>query len=277
MMNEKILKLAKKPEVYAPSTMKFWDDEHISKMLLEAHLDTNFEAATRLPEFVEKSVDWITTIAPPSKGKRILDLGCGPGLYAQRLHGKGYEVTGIDFSRRSINYATTKALENNWSIDYIYKNYLEINYENEYDVIIMIYCDFGVLSPSQREVILTKIRKALKKGGKFIFDVFTPANYVDKTKEKNDWYISGPNFWSPKEHICLESHFIYPSNARCDQYVLITKEKVEVTRIWDQPFTEETIKHELNRVGFNDFQVFSDISGTPYCDKSATMALVVTK
>lgn len=276
MMNDKILKLAKKPEFYAPSTMKFWDNEHISKMLLESHLDTSHDAASRSPHFLDKSVEWITTIAPPSKGNRLLDLGCGPGLYTQRLHAKGYEVTGIDFSKRSIDYATKKAQENNWSIEYIYKNYLDIDYENEFDVIILIYCDFAVLSPSQRETILSKIRKALKDGGKLIFDVFTPANYADKTQEKNDWYISGPDFWSSEEHLCLESHFIYPSNARCNQYVIITKDTVEVVRVWDQPFTEETITLELNTVGFNQIEIFSDVSGAPYCEQSKTIAMVVT-
>ena len=277
MMNEKILKFTKKPEIYAPSTVKFWDDEHISKMMLESHLDTSHEAASRSPEFLDKSVEWITTIAPPSKGNRLLDLGCGPGLYTQRLHQKGYEVTGVDFSKRSINYATTKAQENNWSIEYIYKNYLDIDYENEFDVIIMIYCDFAVLSPNQRDTILKKIKKALKDGGKFIFDVFTPANYFDKTQDKNDWFISGPDFWSAEEHLCLESHFIYPSNARCDQYVLIMEDKVEVVRVWDQPFTPETISPELNSVGFRKIEIFSDVSGIPYYEQSSTMAIVVTK
>ena len=31
-----------KPELYAPSTGKFWDDEHISKGMLEAHLNPNW-------------------------------------------------------------------------------------------------------------------------------------------------------------------------------------------------------------------------------------------
>jgi hypothetical protein len=38
--NKQLLQyLSKKPTLYAPSSSKFWDDEYISKGMLEAHFD----------------------------------------------------------------------------------------------------------------------------------------------------------------------------------------------------------------------------------------------
>ena len=48
------------PKVYEKSTSAFWDDEHISKYMLEAHINPNEDGATRKMDFVRKSVDWIT-------------------------------------------------------------------------------------------------------------------------------------------------------------------------------------------------------------------------
>jgi hypothetical protein len=45
--------------------------------------------------------------------------------------------------------------------------------ENEYDFVTLIYCDLGVLPPSDREKLLIKIRKALKTEGTLILDGFT--------------------------------------------------------------------------------------------------------
>ena len=73
------------------------------------------------------------------QGKQLLDLGCGPGIYSELLYDKGFSVTGIDFSKRSIEYAQNHARETNRKIRYSYQNYLEMNYENEFDVIILIY------------------------------------------------------------------------------------------------------------------------------------------
>jgi hypothetical protein len=83
-------KYTTKPKLYAPSTIIFWNDEHISKGLLEAHLNPNWDGATRKPEFLDKSVNWISKIAPSSRYKFLLDLGCGPGLYADRFNISNY-------------------------------------------------------------------------------------------------------------------------------------------------------------------------------------------
>ncbi|MGE5494383.1 MAG: methyltransferase domain-containing protein [Burkholderiales bacterium] len=37
--------------------------------------------------------------AHPVKRPRLLDLGCGPGIYAELFAKKGFCVTGVDFSQ----------------------------------------------------------------------------------------------------------------------------------------------------------------------------------
>jgi SAM-dependent methyltransferase len=48
----------------------------------------------------------LETFAPPSlKGKRVLDVGCGPGFWARLLIPLGADYTGIDVSPRSVELA----------------------------------------------------------------------------------------------------------------------------------------------------------------------------
>lgn len=59
-MNKELLNfLKKRPELYEQNVSKLWDDEHISKGMLEAHLNPDLDAATRNYKFVDKSVKWI--------------------------------------------------------------------------------------------------------------------------------------------------------------------------------------------------------------------------
>lgn len=277
MLNQ-LFDLLKKPELYAQSTCKFWDDRHISKGLLEAHLHPDWEASSRPHIFMDNSVEWISEIAPSTAYRNLLDLGCGPGLYAERFFEKGYKVTGIDFSKRSIAYATEKAKERNQDIKYIYKNYLEIDYTHEFDLVTLIYCDFGVLSDENRGTLLKKIYNSMKKGGKFIVDVFTLNEFKDR-KESNTWELNeGSGFWRPYKHICLESHYIYGEDVRLDQYVIIDKdEKVDVIRNWFKVFTKETILDEIKKAGFSKFEIYSDVAGKPYSDESKTICIVVER
>src|SRR5262249_56345936 len=45
---------------------------------------------------------------PPVAGKRVLDAGCGPGVYAEVLVNMGAEVVGIDASPRMIEHANRR-------------------------------------------------------------------------------------------------------------------------------------------------------------------------
>src|SRR5512133_397918 len=122
-----LLNLQKKPELFTPGETLFWDDPHISAHMLAAHLDPEIEAASRRLETIDRSVQWLIETLRLQSGDSILDLGCGPGLYASRLAHAGICVTGVDYSNRSVEYATRYAEENNLKITYRYENYLELN------------------------------------------------------------------------------------------------------------------------------------------------------
>lgn len=276
MFNE-LKKYTTKPKLYHPSTNKFWDDEHISKGMLAAHLNPNWDAATRKHEFLDKSVNWISEIAPSSQYKLLLDLGCGPGLYAERFNSAGYSVTGVDFSKRSIAYAKEQTLLNKSNIEYHYQNYLTIDYIEQFDVITLIYCDYAVLSITDRLILLRKVYQALKPNGKFIFDVFTP---LMRKKESRSWeYYKESGFFSEKPHICLKSVYQYDDedNTELVQYIVITEETVNCYNIWDHFFTKETLLSEIQTAGFNTFEFYGDIAGKEFSDSVETICGVFTK
>ena len=138
------------PPPYATDGLPFWDDDHISKSMLEAHLKPDTDGASRRPGFIEKSVRWIAALCPPEGGKRLIDLGCGPGLYAERFCRAGFRVTGVDFSRRSIAYAVASAARNCLPVRYLCQSYLNLEFDTCFDVATLIYCDYGVLAPDCR-------------------------------------------------------------------------------------------------------------------------------
>lgn len=276
MFNE-LKKYTTKPKLYDPSTNKFWDDEHISKGMLAAHLNPNWDAATRKYEFLDKSVNWISEIAPSSQYKLLLDLGCGPGLYAERFSSAGYSVTGVDFSKRSVLYAKEQTLLNKSNIEYHYQNYLTIDYIEQFDVITLIYCDYAALSITDRLILLRKVYQALKPKGKFIFDVFTPLMRKD---ESCSWeYCAEGGFFSEKQHICLESVYQYDDedNTELRQSIVITEENVNCYNIWDHFFTKEALLSEIQNIGFNSFEFYGDIAGKEFSDIGETICGVFTK
>lgn len=170
-MLEHVRMALKKPLLYAKSESAFWDDEYISKQMLKAHLNPELEGASRKLDFIERSVVWIKELVNPISYPMLLDIGCGPGIYAERFVKEGYQVTGIDFSRKSIDYARRNALLQGLNITYLFQDYLEMDLENNFDFVTMIYCDYGALSKSDRQVVMRNVYRHLKSGGKFLLDV----------------------------------------------------------------------------------------------------------
>ena len=276
-MLNKIKDYLVKPELDAYGNNCIWTDEHISKGMLESHLDPDTDGASKKPEFMNQSVDWISSIAPPEKYKFVVDLGCGPGLYAKRFCDKGYSVTGVDFSERSINYAKANAAKNGSEINYILQNYLTIEYENTFDIAVIISHDFCVLSKINRELLLRKIYKALRAGGKFIFDVTTVKNFSDKESRVWDYHPNGC-FISEKPHICLTSNYYYnEDDTTVTQSIVIADNQYDCFNIWHHHFTEEKLVAELRNVGFTDNKLYSDVTGKIYANDGDTIAVVATK
>ncbi len=277
-MYNKIFELAKKPELYAPGNAKFWDDEHISKGMLESHLDPDWESATRRHEYVDKSVAWIASILPREQYPRLIDFGCGPGLYAERFHQKGYAVTGVDISPRSLQYATNSAAEKGYDITYIQHNYLTLKLEQTYDIAMIVNFDFGVLSDADRKIFLRNAYNSLRKGGRFIVDVFTPPHLSERNiHEYTKWGHHDSCFLCNKPHICLEATHIYPRNIYVSQTIMITEEDVRSIHIWERLFTKEEIIAELTEAGFTSVALYNDSDGTPYTHDTSSICAVATK
>ncbi|RCW52114.1 class I SAM-dependent methyltransferase [Halanaerobium sp. ST460_2HS_T2] len=274
----KLISLSQKPKLFERSKTAFWDDSHISKKMLEAHLNPDSNAASRKISIIDRSVKWLNKEIFLNKNIEILDLGCGPGLYASRLAESGYSVTGIDYSERSINYAKKQIKENDLNIEYIYQNYLTIDFESEFDVIMLIFCDLGALTNKERDILLDKVYRALKPGGIFIFDVFTDKNRSKDLLDKS-WEVKNGGFWSEKTYLALKESFFYAeADTFLDQTLVITEEdEIRTYRIFNHFYTKESITNLLNKFGFANHSYYSDMMGSDYSKESETLAVVTKK
>ena len=272
---EKLKPYLEKPAPFTPGEPLFWDDPHISAQMLNAHLNPTNDAASRRPGTITATVDWLIGEIDLKPGDSVIDLGCGPGLYASRFAQRGLKVTGVDYSKRSIAYAEGFAKENGLEIEYRYQNYLELTDENRFYVALLIYGDFCPLSPEQRSELLTNIHRALKPGGYFVLDV-TTRHHRRKYGNQNNWYAVKSGFWKPGPHLVLEDGFDYPEESiYLDQAIVIEDGgNITVYRNWFQDYSLEMITKELNAGGFAVIAAGNDLAGTLYTEDSEWIGLI---
>ena len=260
-----------RPVLYERTRENFWNDLYISGQMLVAHLDQNTDATSRKPDFIVRCADWVTTLIP--KNAELLDIGCGPGLYTKQFAERGLRVTGLDFSAGSIAYAR----EYDPGSNYVLQNYLSMDFESVFDIITLIYCDYGALIPDERSGLLQRIYKALKPGGLFLFDVFTPLKGKNK-HESTSWDISPiGGFWSSSPYICFTGNYYYGERAEGCRHVIVEENVVRCINLWDCYFTRQSLLEETASYGFSEYGFYNDATGNPYTDESETLCAILIK
>jgi SAM-dependent methyltransferase len=275
---EQLRHLQEKPIPFTPGEELFWDDPHISAQMLATHLDPDMDAASRHPEIIERSVAWIVESLRLRPGDAVLDLGCGPGLYASRLAQRGLNVTGVDYSKRSIEYAAQYAKEHQLDVAYRYQNYLELKDEQLYDAALLIFGDFCPLNPKQRTLLLQNIHRALKENGHFVLDVST-RNHRKKHGWTNNWSVEESGFWKPGLHLVFEQGFDYPEqDIYLDQALVVEADgKLSIYRMWFQDYDRASIIAELEHGGFAVESTWGDLTGEPHTEDGEWIGVIARK
>lgn len=121
-----------------------------------------------------KESNWIEKIFmrySDKKPGKILELGCGTGNYTEIFAKKGYEITGVDFSRYMIEIAKRKARLNKLEIPYFRRDIRELNLRKKFDLCLMLFNVVGYLNRDSDIINCFKsVREHLVEGGLFLFD-----------------------------------------------------------------------------------------------------------
>ncbi len=278
-MFEALKEINARPEPFEFYTAnELWTDEHISKQMLAFHLNENIDVSSRKITFIDKSVDWMTEHLNLARGTKIIDFGCGPGLYAIRLVQKHANVVGVDFSQRSIQYAQEAAFKECLPITYVCADYLEFKTNELFHLVLMIMCDFCALSPSRRKIMLRKFHALLHPGAVVLLDVYSLAAF--EKREETALYEANllNGFWSPDDYYGFMNTFKYEKEkVMLDKYTIIESDRTRTFYNWLQYFSPATLEREFVECGFVIEDIYADVAGSPYCPDSAEFAVVARK
>lgn len=235
-----------------------WNEPGFSERMLKEHLTQAHDAASRRFEQIDTHVSWIHHLLG-GKPSRILDLGCGPGLYAQRLAKLGHAVTGIDFGPASVRYARENAAREGLHCTYIEADLREADFGAGFDLVMQIYGEINVFRPAQAEEILSKAYRALNDGGMILLDVEDFASVQRTGQRPRGWYSApsgifskdpylflGENFWDEETHTTTERMYIIDAQSGEVQLVAMSR----------QAYSDEGYVQLLERCGFKEVQFF---------------------
>ena len=306
--------LGRRPGLTGHST-DFWSDPYISAHVLNAHLDPDHEAGSRKPERIGREAAWMAetlrrsglpafgplgssdpheptvpqarldgSAGPPL----ILDLGCGPGLYARHFLAAGFDVLGLDFSPASIAHARLHAARSvkprpgssrHACADFQCVDFTRAQYPEQSDGAVMVYGIFGNLHESERDRVFDRLTRSLRPGGRFVFDVFGKAHALKEALQERWYYAAKDGFWQAGPHLVLEKSWTYEEKQTVlNCYYLLDAEGTLRTRIvrhrW---YGQDEIRLLLEARGLKLVAFEASLAGSPPAVQEDWFAVVAER
>ncbi len=242
-----------------------WSEPGFSQRMLREHLSQAHDWASRRSETIDAHVEWLHREILGSKPGKILDLGCGPGLYTARLAALGQRCTGIDYSPASIAYAIEQAKSASLDIDYREADMRTAPFgEGGYDLVLMSFGELNVFPTSVAQTIMKRAGDALAPTGKLVVEVHKEASVRAMGDRPRTWTSHRSGLLSPSPHLLLEESFWDESSrAATKRYFVVDAVTASLTAYAAsyQAHSGEDYRALMARAGLVSVQGHPSLSG----------------
>lgn len=236
-----------------------WNDPDFSRRMLREHLSQEHQLASRRAEVIAEQARWIASAFLGADEGKVLDLGCGPGLYAPHLLEAGHRYQGIDFGPASIDHA-----RQHFAVDqrckFLLGDVCTADYGGDHDLIMMLYGELNVFSPESCARILSRAQGALRPGGRLLLEVHTREAVV-ATGQGSSWYKAEGGLFSDEPHLCLTESRWYEEPAVSLQLFHVVDLRSGGLRSYRstiQAYGLDDYRRLLQSAGFKEFQRHED-------------------
>ena len=205
------------------------------------------------PFYIKKEIAFIKRVLSLPKGAKILDLCCGHGRHLLPLAEMGYQMTGLDLSRKALAILAKSVKNKKLKIRIIRGDMREIPFKNEFDTVINMFTAFGYLETDYEDFkVLKSIAKALKPGGKFLIDIMN-----------RNWILTNfhPKSWERIGELLLLEERIYDTETHHNIVkiqILDRKGKWHKAVYVVRMYSLAEMRKNLNKVGLKIVKVYGD-------------------
>jgi len=198
-----------------------WGDRDFSVRMLAEHLDDRHELASRRRATIAAHVQWLLQVGP-TNAHRVLDLGCGPGLYLERFATLGWTCVGLDVAPAAIEYARDQAAQTSAACTYILGDFRDTHTDDSFDLVLCLFGELSTVPLEDLRIVATTVARSLAPNGRAVVELSTRRGVHRKGERPLSWYSAAGGLFADGEHIVLrESAWIEPEAASVERWWVI--------------------------------------------------------
>lgn len=268
------------PEPWSEGDNIPWDEPGFSRRMLAEHLSQTHDAASRRAETIERQVAWIHQTVLHGRPSRILDLGCGPGLYTQQLARLGHTCVGIDYSPAAIDYARQQAAAEGLDCRYELADLRRAAFGHGFGLVMLIYGELNVFPRAVATDILAKAARALDAGGVLLIEPHTLDAIRAMGERPAFWYTAERGVFGDSPYLCLQEHFWDDSLAAATtRSFVVDLSTGDIARYAQsfQSYTDAGYRGLVEESGFTGAQFYPSLTGALEADQRDFQVIVARK
>ena len=258
-----------------------WNEAGFSERMLREHLDDSHGAATRIASERVVQMEWFWEKLGLQPGMRLLDVTCGPGLYALELARRGCQITGVDFSPAAVAYARDLARSEGFSAQctFIEQDVRDMDFVGaNFDAALLLYGQLAVFTSTEAQHLLQQVAESLKPGGKLCVELLN-QDRVDKTRSEW-WFTDNQGLWGDRPFLHLGERFwLEAEEISVERFYIVHLETGQLTEIAlsDQTYPVQRMTQMMREAGFSRVDVYRAWDHLPLYDADEWMVYVAER
>lgn len=251
-----------------------WHEPEFSRRVLAVHLDPDTHMASRAPEVIDAHVAWLRELisaepAPADRPVHVLDLGCGPGLYALPLAREGLQVTGIDFGPAAVSHAQRLLDEAGCAARaaIIQADLTQLPRDlvrqlAPADVTTFWFAEFHGFAADAAQRILDDAAAMTRPGGLLVLETM-PLDLFARDQETS-WSLHRRSVFSDRPHLWLQEHHWHEDDlAEITVHWILDVDDGSLARYSQchQAYTDDQLAAMVDAAGFTPQDLYPPITG----------------
>jgi SAM-dependent methyltransferase len=215
-------------------------------------------------------VDFMVDVLQLKELSKVLDLFCGVGRHTIELARRGYHACGVDSNAEYLSIAKISASMKNTSPAFIHGDVREVDFGSNYDAAIIMHCSFGYFSDDEDRLVLQKVHRSLKPGGKFLIELINRNWIISNFVKQSVDFVNG---------VKVEEQREYDSEQKRVRFTIkryLADGEQSKRGSW-RVYSPHDIKSVLRSVGFRYVIGYSTLGKKPLVGKSRLMRIVCEK